>query len=241
MPTTIILLAMVLVAVVLVWVYLQIKETTIRKERHPKKKNKYKHGKLTYKEIRKEVKKAHHKHYKGVYLSMKTLQTLKKEAKLKKNENALTREEEEAILKLQKKIDSQRIVASNKVYKIANSYIPQRDKIDLHGLFVGDAIRIIQERLPQLKRDKEIKTLRISCGVGNHNGLGYSRIMKKLVKILKKNKITQRTDRNTGFVYVVMTTVPDTISIDLKYIKDNTIELDDLVELDEQVPQLKND
>ncbi|EKE37664.1 hypothetical protein ENU1_189730 [Entamoeba nuttalli P19] len=201
-----------------IWLFFKIKALQPTQPlQHPHKK---KFNRCTdFRVIRKEIWRAFQKHYKPLIIQASSLQRRKKELndRMMKGENCQA--EIDQLKQDIQKWSNRRDGAAEHVFKKANSFIPVQDKMDLHGLFVGDALKIVQRKLPNLKKNKDIHTMRISCGVGNHNGLGYSKIGRALSKMLKKNNIQFWIDHKIGFVNVNMKSVPDKIEYEITTIR----------------------
>ena len=161
--------------------------------------------------------------YKPLIKQIKSLEQRKKalNERIRLGENV--DEEKDILIKDIERWMMKREKAAKKVFNVANSFISSEDLIDLHGLFVNDALKIMKEMIPKLKQNKEIVTLRVSCGLGKHNGLGYSKIAQSLMAMLKKNKVTFWNDSKIGFVKINMKTVPDVINYEIRSYQINTV------------------
>ena len=231
--------------ILLITIYIYIQKLKPKpKEKHPEKK-KFKRC-TDFRVIRKTIWKAFNQYYKPLIRQIHQLEKRKKELneKIMKGENV--DEEKEQLTKEIEKWIKKRENAAKNVFRIANSFIRHEDMIDLHGLFVGDALKIVKDLLPECKKNDKIKILRVSCGLGKHNGLGYSKITKSLCKMLKQCNIEFWVDNNIGFVKIDMKTVPDKIDYEIKSYNINCIfkefEKDDKeVDFGENVDELKKE
>lgn len=65
--------------------------------------------------------------------------------------------------------------------------------IDLHGLFVDEALRFVEERINKLKGSN--KTLEIITGAGNHSKT-TALIKPKIIEVLTTNKLSFQEVKN---------------------------------------------
>ena len=204
-----------------------------KKEIHPKKKSFKKCN--DFRVIRKEIWKAYKINYKPVIKQIKPLEQRKKalNERIRSGETGeLIESDKQTLIADIERWMIKREKAARKVFSIANSFISSEDLIDLHGLFVNDALKIMKELIPKLKQNKDIITLRVSCGLGKHNGLGYSKIAQSLMAMLRKNNVTFWNDSKIGFVKINMKTVPDVLEYDIRSYQINTV-FDEYDETDE--------
>ncbi|EDR24751.1 hypothetical protein EDI_206990 [Entamoeba dispar SAW760] len=91
--------------------------------------------------------------------------------------------------------------AHRAAFKEVQIYMVDEDAIDLHGLQIEGAIMMMKEEVAA-RRKAGKKILKIQCGMGHHNTVGYSKIKEEVVKQLKEmgEKFTE--DKDHGFVNV---------------------------------------
>ncbi|EKE37078.1 hypothetical protein ENUP19_0057G0059 [Entamoeba nuttalli] len=91
--------------------------------------------------------------------------------------------------------------AHRAAFKEVQIYMVDEDAIDLHGLQIEGAIMMMKEEVAA-RRKAGKKILKIQCGMGHHNTVGYSKIKEEVVKQLKDmgEKFTE--DKDHGFVNV---------------------------------------
>ena len=82
-------------------------------------------------------------------------------------------------------------------------YIPEEDTIDLHAQTLEGAVMMLEEQLEEQKK-KGRSTLRVSCGMGHHNTVGFSKVKEAVVEKLKEKGMKYEVDESTGFVTVTI-------------------------------------
>jgi DNA-nicking Smr family endonuclease len=70
----------------------------------------------------------------------------------------------------------------------------ERTVIDLHGLFVDEALGFVKERLAELKGSSV--TLSVITGAGNHSEGGQALIKPKIIQLLTDEKLTFQEEKN---------------------------------------------
>ena len=100
--------------------------------------------------------------------------------------------------------------AMNTIYNECNKF-NKPDLIDLHFLKVKESMIMMSRKLEEIKN--LYKEATVSCGVGNHNDLGYSKIFIACSEVLKNNSVTYNADVTTGLIRVKLDTIT---SIDIK-------------------------
>lgn len=90
--------------------------------------------------------------------------------------------------------------AADKIFAHHNGSRPLKE-IDLHGLFVGEAIAKLEERI-KLAKLNNLSNLMIIVGRGNHSE-GEAKLRPAVIRFAKRNNISYRLNlENKGRVYI---------------------------------------
>ncbi|ELP92261.1 hypothetical protein EIN_118350 [Entamoeba invadens IP1] len=195
-----VLLILILVAIYFLRKAMRYTTDKVRKNNKVQKKT-YKR-KVGFRTTRKNIQKAFSKYLLPLLIETKNLKFKKfaiiDKIKAKGDITEDVKVYNETVSQLRKK----RNKAANKVFKVANESIKYINVMDLHGLLVSDAIQIAVTKLRMLQTNPKVKVVTFSCGVGKHNSIGVSMILKSLVRYLINNGVPFYKNVNNGFVSV---------------------------------------
>ena len=119
-----------------------------------------------------------------------------------KNENAPNKNEiYEKFQAVKKEAEEMKIKAAFDCFKEINIYIVEEDVIDMHGLEVEGAVDVVKQQIEERKKQGK-KILKIQCGMGHHNTVGYSKIKEAVVEYCKQSGLKFTEDKEHGFVNV---------------------------------------
>ena len=102
---------------------------------------------------------------------------------------------------LKKEMEDVKAKVTHDIFNEVNIYMPEEDAIDLHGLLIEGAMMMAFEEIDK-RRKAGKKIVKIQCGMGHHNTVGYSKIKEELVKQLKEKGEKFTEDKEHGFVNV---------------------------------------
>ncbi|ELP91989.1 hypothetical protein EIN_386830 [Entamoeba invadens IP1] len=91
--------------------------------------------------------------------------------------------------------------AHRDAFKEVQIYMCDEDCIDLHGLQIDGAVMMMKEEIASRKKAGK-KILKLQCGMGHHNTVGFSKIKEEVVKQLKSMGEKYTEDKEHGFVNV---------------------------------------
>ncbi|ELP86417.1 hypothetical protein EIN_031180 [Entamoeba invadens IP1] len=91
--------------------------------------------------------------------------------------------------------------ANKKIFEEVNVYMNEPDAIDMHGLKIENSIDILKEEIDKAKNAGK-KILKVQCGMGHHNTVGFSKIKEAVVKYCNDSSIKFDEDKDHGFVNI---------------------------------------
>ncbi|KAL7715047.1 Smr domain-containing protein [Entamoeba marina] len=100
-----------------------------------------------------------------------------------------------------KEAEKMKEVAVLACFKEVQTYIIDEDAIDLHGLYIDSAVEMLKATLEERKKNGK-NILKVSCGMGHHNTVGFSKIKEAVVKYCADEKLKHSVDDSTGFVTI---------------------------------------
>ncbi|ORX99727.1 DUF1771-domain-containing protein [Basidiobolus meristosporus CBS 931.73] len=112
------------------------------------------------------------------------------------------KEESEKGKEYGKKMEAANQQAAEVMFQMKNSSLPQ-DKLDLHGLYVKEALAKVEERVKRCKREKHHDSLTIIVGLGNHSTDGVQKLRPAVEAWLKQQNLNYTVDQpNRGCLLV---------------------------------------
>eukprot|EP00128_Syssomonas_multiformis_P007734 Colp12_sorted_trinity150504_noHs@32744 len=94
--------------------------------------------------------------------------------------------------------------AANAIFNENNKKQP-KDTIDLHGLYVKEAVKKVEERIQLAKRNGEDHLI-VIVGAGNHSADGIPKIKPAIEQLMKDHSLTCTPNKpNKGCLYVEFT------------------------------------
>ena len=142
----------------------------------------------------------YNKHYGKVDKKREEVEAAKQEWLKAKDANDPSRNDKaERFNALKAELEKVKEQATRDAFAEVQIYVTEDDMIDLHGLQIDGAIMMMKEELEK-RRKAGKKILRIQCGMGHHNTVGYSKIKEEVVKQLKEMGVSFTEDKDHGFV-----------------------------------------
>ncbi|ELP85441.1 hypothetical protein EIN_087630 [Entamoeba invadens IP1] len=117
----------------------------------------------------------------------------------KESKSPDTQEKHDAFQNLKKEFEDSKLEAHRGAFNEVQIYMNEEDTIDLHGLQIEGAILMMKEQIEQRKSQGK-KVLKLQCGMGHHNTVGFSKIKEEVVKQLQEMKITYTEEADHGLV-----------------------------------------
>ncbi|KAK9764868.1 hypothetical protein K7432_007293 [Basidiobolus ranarum] len=112
------------------------------------------------------------------------------------------KEESERGKEYGRKMDMANNKAVELTFKVNNISLP-KDKLDLHGLYVKEALLKVEERIQLCKREKNVDFLTIIVGMGNHSADGVQKLKPAVETWLRQKNLTYSVDTpNRGCLLV---------------------------------------
>ncbi|KAL7713973.1 Smr domain-containing protein [Entamoeba marina] len=121
------------------------------------------------------------------------------DAKEKKDPN--TQQLHQAFQDAKTEFENTKTRVTKDAYNEVQIYVVEDDVIDLHGLQLEGAVVMMKEQIEE-RRKAGKKILKIQCGMGKHNTVGFSKIKEEVVKNLKSMSEKYTEDKEHGFVNV---------------------------------------
>ncbi|EAL45420.1 Smr domain containing protein [Entamoeba histolytica HM-1:IMSS-B] len=87
------------------------------------------------------------------------------------------------------------------IFEEVNIYMVDEDAIDLHGLQIDGALDMVKDQINKRKAAGK-SIVKVQCGMGHHNTVGFSKIKEAVVKYCQDEKLSFTEDKDHGFVNI---------------------------------------
>ncbi|EDR24869.1 hypothetical protein EDI_216880 [Entamoeba dispar SAW760] len=87
------------------------------------------------------------------------------------------------------------------IFEEVNIYMVDEDAIDLHGLQIEGALAMVKDQINKRKTAGK-SIIKVQCGMGHHNTVGFSKIKEAVVKYCQDEKLSFTEDKEHGFVNI---------------------------------------